>query len=160
MPAACAAAASSRVARSERPKRLRWYANATAITTTVPIAACVRSVVSGTSESVVAPGPIFVHSRRRLCVISSTANVAMPAASPESRISGTPTRNANVAPTRAASTSEGRMPIVWSRSSGKRSGRTPCFDSSGTVITPEANAPTATKLIWPNDSTPELPTKT
>ena len=34
------------------------------------------------------------------------------------------------------------MPIVWSRRSGKSSGRTPVFDSSGTVITPAANAPT------------------
>ena len=112
MPAACAAAASSRVARSDRPRRLRWYAKAAAITTTVPIAACVRSVVSGTSESVVAPGPIFVHSRSRLCVISSTANVAIPAASPERRMSGIPTSRANTAPTRVASASDDRFPIV------------------------------------------------
>ena len=28
------------------------------------------------------------------------------------------------------------------------------------VITPLANAPTATKLTWPKEITPELPTKT
>jgi hypothetical protein len=38
--------------------------------------------------------------------------------------------------------------------------RTPFFDSRGTVMTPAANAPTATKLICPNDRTPEIPTKT
>ena len=37
---------------------------------------------------------------------------------------------------------------------------TPFFDSTGTLMTPAANAPTATKLIWPNESTPEIPTKT
>ena len=37
---------------------------------------------------------------------------------------------------------------------------TPFFDSSGTVITPAANAPTATKLVCPKEMTPELPTKT
>ena len=93
-------------------------------------------------------------------MISSTAKVAIPAASPDRRISGSPTRNANTPPTAAARRSEARFPIVWSRSSGKRSGSTPVFDSSGTVRTPAANAPTATKLIWPNESTPELPTKT
>jgi hypothetical protein len=95
-----------------------------------------------------------------LCVISSTAKVAMPAASPERRISGSPTRNAKTPPTAAASASEVMLPIVWSRRSGKMPGRTPVFDSSGTVITPAAKAPSATKLIWPNERTPELPTKT
>ena len=52
------------------------------------------------------------------------------------------------------------MPIVWSRRSGNICGRTPVFDSSGIVITPAPNAPTATKLICPKESTPELPTKT
>ena len=112
------------------------------------------------SESVVAPGPIFVHSRRMLCVISSTANVAMPAARPERRISGSPSTSASTPPTSAASTSEGTMPSVWSRRIGKSSGSTPDFDSTGIVITPEAKPPTATKLICPNESTPELPTKT
>jgi hypothetical protein len=35
-----------------------------------------------------------------------------------------------------------------------------CFSCVGTVRTPAAQAPTATKLMWPNESTPELPTKT
>ena len=61
-------------------------------------------------------------------------------------MSGTPTSNAKAAPTTVASTSAGMSPTVWSRSSGNKSGSTFCFDSSGTVITPEANAPTATKL--------------
>ena len=52
------------------------------------------------------------------------------------------------------------MPSVWSRRIGKSSGSTPDFDSTGIVITPEAKPPTATKLICPNESTPELPTKT
>ncbi len=52
------------------------------------------------------------------------------------------------------------FPIVWSRRSGNSSVRTPFFDSSGTVITPAANAPTATKLVCPKERTPELPTKT
>ncbi len=93
-------------------------------------------------------------------MISSTANVAIPAASPDRRISGSPTRNAKTPPTAAARRSDAALPIVWSRSSGKRSGRIPVFDSSGTVITPAAKAPSATKLICPNESTPELPTKT
>ena len=90
IPTACAAAGSSRVARRTRPNRLRWYANAAAMTSDAPIVACAGPVVCGTSESVVAPGPMRVHSRRTLLVISSTANVAMPAASPERRISGSP----------------------------------------------------------------------
>ena len=93
-------------------------------------------------------------------MISSTAKVAIPAASPDRRISGRPTSSAKTPPTAAASASEATLPIVCSRSSGKSSGSTPVFDSSGTVITPAANAPTATKLICPNESTPELPTKT
>ena len=63
-------------------------------------------------------------------------------------------------PTSAARASEGTLPSVWSRRIGKRSGSTPVFDSTGIVITPEAKPPTATKLICPNESTPELPTKT
>ncbi len=122
--------------------------------------ACRACVVSGTRASVVAPGPIFVHSRSTLCVISSTANVAMPAASPESRISGSPTSKAKTPPAAAASSSDATFPIVWSRRIGKSCGSTPLFESSGIVITPAANAPTATKLIWPNESTPELPMNT
>ena len=75
-------------------------------------------------------------------------------------MSGRPTRNANSPPIPAASRSEGTLPIVWSRSTGKSVVRTPFFESSGTVITPAAKAPTATKLICPNEITPELPTKT
>jgi hypothetical protein len=117
-------------------------------------------VVSGTSESVVAPGPMRSHSRRTLCVISRTANVAIPAARPERRMSGSPTTSAKSPPAAAASARDATFPIVWSRSSGRSSGSTKVFDSSGTVVTPAANAPTATKLIWPNERTPELPTKT
>ena len=75
-------------------------------------------------------------------------------------MSGIPTASASTPPAAAANRSEVAFPTVWSRRSGKRSGSTPVFDSSGTVSTPAANAPTATKLIWPNESTPELPTKT
>ena len=128
--------------------------------TIAPSVACRAPVVSGTSESVVAPGPIFVHCWRMLCVISRSANVAMPAARPDRRISGRPATKANIPPSAAASTSDQMFPIVWSRSSGKSSVRTPFFDSSGTVMTPAANAPTATKLVCPKERTPELPTKT
>ena len=34
------------------------------------------------------------------------------------------------------------------------------FSSTGTDRTPADQAPTATKLMWPNESTPEFPTKT
>ena len=34
------------------------------------------------------------------------------------------------------------------------------FSSTGTESTPAAQAPTATKLMWPNETTPELPTNT
>ncbi len=59
MPAADAAAGSSRVARSCRPKRLRWYANATTTQIRAPIAACQMPVVSGTDENAFSPGPIL-----------------------------------------------------------------------------------------------------
>ena len=58
-PTARAAAGSSRVARSWRPSRLRWYANAATITRRAPTVACSRPVVSGTDENVFRPGPIF-----------------------------------------------------------------------------------------------------
>ena len=64
----------------------------------------------GTSESVVAPGPILVHSRRMLCVTSSTAKVAMPAASPESRISGSPTSEREDAARRGRKQQRGEVP--------------------------------------------------
>ena len=84
----------------------------------------------------------------------------IPAARPESRISGIPTTNANTPPSAAARRSEGTLPIEWSRRIGKMVVSTPFFDSTGTVITPAANAPTATKLICPKETTPEIPTKT
>jgi hypothetical protein len=34
------------------------------------------------------------------------------------------------------------------------------FSCTGIESTPAAQAPTATKLMWPNESTPELPMKT
>ena len=43
-------------------------------------------------------------------MISSTANVAIPAASPDSRISGSPTTTAKRPPTRVATTRRGRVP--------------------------------------------------
>ena len=42
----------------------------------------------------IGPGPIFSQLPRMFCVISSTANVAMPAARPDNRISGMPTSSA------------------------------------------------------------------
>ena len=49
---------------------------------------------------------------------------------------------------------------VVARGSGRGRAARADFDSSGIVITPATNAPTATKLMCPNESTPELPTKT
>ena len=34
------------------------------------------------------------------------------------------------------------------------------FSATGTERTPAAQAPTATKLMWPKETTPELPTNT
>ena len=34
------------------------------------------------------------------------------------------------------------------------------FSLTGTDSTPAVQAPSATKLMWPNESTPELPMKT
>ena len=74
---------------------------------------CSRSrTTSSASGTKIGPGAktlslIFVHSRRMLWVISSTAKVAMPAASPQSRISGRPSTSASTPPSSAASTSEG-----------------------------------------------------
>jgi hypothetical protein len=73
---------------------------------------------------------------------------------------GSPTRKAKTPPTAAPSRSEGTFPIVWSRRIGNSCGSTPVLESSGTVITPAAKAPTATKAICPKESTPELPMKT
>ena len=76
-------------------------------------------------------------------------------------ISGMPTTNVvEIPPSAAASASDQAFEIEWSRRSGKSVVRTPGFTSAGIVITPAANAPTATKLTWPKEMTPELPTKT
>ena len=66
MPAARAAAESSRAARSLRPNRLRWYAKATMTTAMAPSVAWRRPVVSGTVVNVSGPGPIFVQLLRML----------------------------------------------------------------------------------------------
>ena len=95
-----------------------------------------------------------------LFVISSTANVAMPAARPESRINGRPTRSANAAPTPAASASDVTFPtFVWTRKCASP-GMIAVFWSGGTVSTPAVHTPSATKAMWPNETTPEFPTKT
>ena len=93
-------------------------------------------------------------------MISSTANVAMPAASPESRISGKPTTTAAMPPTTAARISDGTLPTVrWSRKPASP-GMIAGFSARGTESTPAVHTPSATKLMWPNDTTPELPTNT
>ena len=93
-------------------------------------------------------------------MIPSTAKVAIPAARPESRISGSPTRSANTPPTAAAISSDGTFPTVVELRKSKRYGIVAGFSASGTESTPAAQTPTAKKLMWPNESTPELPTKT
>ena len=93
-------------------------------------------------------------------MISSTANVAMPAARPESRISGRPATSAKTPPTSAASRSDGTLPTVVSERNPKRLGIVAGFSSTATERTPAVHAPTATKLMCPNERTPELPTKT
>ena len=114
----------------------------------------------GTVESVSGPGPIFSQLPTMFCVIISTANVAMPAARPDSRISGMPTPNAKNPPTTAAITSDQKFPTEWSRITGKTFGRMLDFVSAGIESSPAAYAPRMKKPIWPNDSTPELPTNT
>ena len=86
---------SSRAARSWRPSAAPLVREGDARRPrATPTVACHRSVVSGTVESVSGPGPIFSQFRTMFWVIPSTANVAMPAASPERRISGMPTSKA------------------------------------------------------------------
>src|SRR2546421_574911 len=63
-----------------------------------PIAACQIPVVEGTEENAFRPGPILCSYVSTLFVISSTPKVAIPAARPESRISGRPTANAKIPP--------------------------------------------------------------
>ena len=94
-------------------------------------------------------------------MISSTPKVAIPAASPESRISGRPTISAYAAPTAAAISSDGTLPdAVVSPRKSARFGMIAGFSSTGIDRTPAAHAPTATKLMCPNETTPELPMKT
>jgi len=79
-------------------------------------------------------------------VISSTANVAMPAARPESRISGMPTRNAATPPTTAARSSDSTLSTWRCCRKPARLGMIAGFSLGGTVSTPAVHAPSATKL--------------
>ena len=90
----------------------------------------------------------------------STAKVAMPAARPDSRMSGKPTRSANTPPTAAAIRSDGTFPTVVELRKSKRYGIVAGFSCSGIESTPAAQTPMAKKLMWPNESTPEFPTNT
>ena len=90
----------------------------------------------------------------------STAKVAMPAARPDRRMSGRPTTKANTPPSPAASSSDTTFPTEWSARNGNRSGSTFCFTPVSSDMIPAQNAPTATKLMCPKESTPELPTNT
>ena len=93
-------------------------------------------------------------------MIPSTAKVAIPAARPESRMSGRPTRSAKTPPTAAAIRSDGTFPTVVELRKSKRYGIVAGFSASGIESTPAAQTPTAKKLMCPNESTPEFPTKT
>ena len=84
----------------------------------------------------------------------------MPAASPESRIKGSAAASAQTPPTTPASTSEETLPVVRSRRKCARLGMIAGFSAAGTDSTPAVQAPIATKLMCPNETTPELPTKT
>ena len=84
----------------------------------------------------------------------------MPAARPESRISASPTTSAKTAPASAASASEDTLPTVRSRRKDARFGMIAGFSDTGTASTPASHAPTATKLMCPNERTPELPMNT
>jgi hypothetical protein len=95
-----------------------------------------------------------------LFVIPSTAKVAIPAARPESRMSGSPTSSANTPPTASAIRSDGTFPTVLELRKSKRYGIVAGFSCSGMERTPAAHTPTAKKLMWPKESTPEFPTKT
>ena len=93
-------------------------------------------------------------------MISRTPNVAIPAARPDRRISGRPTTSAYAAPTPAATASEGALPTVVWRRKPARLGMIAGFSATGIERMPAAHAPTATKLMCPNESTPELPMNT
>jgi hypothetical protein len=95
-----------------------------------------------------------------LYVIPSTAKVAIPAARPERRIRASPTANAKTAPTAAASASDATLPTLVVTREWASPGIVIRFWLSGTVRTPAVQAPSATKLIVPNERTPELPMKT
>ena len=90
----------------------------------------------------------------------STANVAIPAARPDRRINGRPTRRAKTPPTAAAISSDGTFPTVVELRKSKRYGIVAGFSCSGIESTPAAHTPTAKKLMCPKDRTPEFPTKT
>ena len=55
---------------------------------------------------------------------------------------------------------DGTFPTVESPRNPKSDGIVAGFSSTGTDSTPAVQAPIATKLMCPNDRTPELPTKT
>ena len=97
---------------------------------------------------------------RQLEFGDALVNVAMPAGRPERRISGIPAMSANRPPAAAAIASDAAVEVCVWRSTANIDGRIRFFCSTSSVRIPERYAPTATKLIWPNDSTPELPMNT
>ena len=94
-------------------------------------------------------------------MISSTAKVAMPGGEPGQAHQRQPDHEREERrPRAAASSSDGDVAERVVAQDREQVGQHAGLDSSGIVMTPAANAPTATKLICPNESTPELPTKT
>ena len=72
-----------------------------------------------------------------------------------------PTSNAYTPPIAAAITSVSALPTCAEAIHENKSGLTAAsFSSSGNDVSAAAKAPTATKLTWPNERTPELPMKT
>jgi len=59
-------------------------------------------------------------------------------------------------PTSAARASDERLPVVRSRRKCARFGMIAGFSPAGTERTPAVHAPTATKLMCPNESTPRV----
>ena len=92
-------------------------------------------------------------------MISRTAKVAIPAASPVRRMSGRPTASAKTPPATAARSSDGTLPTVACRRKPKRLGMKAGFSPVGTDRTPAVHAPSATKLMCPKESTPVFPMK-
>ena len=93
-------------------------------------------------------------------MIPSTANVAIPAASPDSRMSGIPDEQRVHRPDAGGEQERRHVSdrvVPEQREEIRQLAR---LRVRGAVMTPAANAPTATKLVCPNESTPELPTKT